>query len=647
MEQAKIPWLVTLMAIFVFTFTNLFSLFIFNHVPHINDEIAYLFQAKIFNTKHLFVSSPCAKEFFNFTHVINNGKWYSQYPPGHPLLLLLGLWLGVPWIINPIFASLSIILFYLLGEEIYTQQIGVLAAFFGMLSIWFLVISSTMMSHTTCMFFISLFLLFFFRSLKNPSAVNGLITGLSLGMAFLIRPYSALWISLPFLIIILIKSAKNLRKSIKSLLVLGGVLVLFILIILIYNKQTNGHPLLMGYTVCHGESDGIGFAKTGYTQTPHTPYLGLVNTWKYLKELNKYLFGWPLSSFFAFIPLFFFGYLNKKFRRKDLVLASGFFSLLFGHFFYWGTYILIGPRMIFESLPILLLLSARGLNKIFQVKLKLNSKFAFKVRTTAIITLSIFTIYAFSYRLPNWIWPKNTEWYYSGFANKFARVNPDIHKTLNEVCPKNSLVVFKFLYHPIEYFPAGWYGSGFLNNDPYLKADVIYALSISKDLSPLFDCYPNRTLFLYYGTLEKGILIPLKKDSEKILYEKPVNWQNQKNNSVKIISNPLDFYTIYSIYFRDFLIKLYKQNDDFKIDVPYLLEKGNQYLNMHKYKEASYCYEAALQLEKEPTIRFVYLNKLNQCYLKSGQCQEAKEILKRLKNSKQEDLYQIIPERGF
>ncbi len=39
-------------------------------------------------------------------------RWYSQYPPGHPFFLMLGLLIGAPWIINPIFAALSAILLY-------------------------------------------------------------------------------------------------------------------------------------------------------------------------------------------------------------------------------------------------------------------------------------------------------------------------------------------------------------------------------------------------------------------------------------------------------------------------------------------------------------------------------------------------------
>jgi len=81
---------VCLLAALVFLTTNLISLYVFNRTPHVHDEAAYNFQAKIFLKGRLYVPSPCAKEIFDFPHVVNNGRWYSQYPPGFPALLSIG-----------------------------------------------------------------------------------------------------------------------------------------------------------------------------------------------------------------------------------------------------------------------------------------------------------------------------------------------------------------------------------------------------------------------------------------------------------------------------------------------------------------------------------------------------------------------------
>lgn len=196
-KKANIPLPVIGAALFVFIFCNLFSFFIFEHIPHVNDEIAYLFQAKLFLSGKLYAPSPCAKEAFDFPHMINNGRWYSIYPPGYPFLLMLSLIFKVPWVLNPLLASIAILLFYLIGKEIYNQKTGLLASLLGSVSIWFLLMSSTMMSHTSSMFFYTLFLFFLFRSLKKPTLANGLAAGACFGTAFLIRPYNALFFLSP------------------------------------------------------------------------------------------------------------------------------------------------------------------------------------------------------------------------------------------------------------------------------------------------------------------------------------------------------------------------------------------------------------------------------------------------------------------
>lgn len=646
-KKEKFPWQVIACALFVFIFTNLFSFFIFDHIPHINDEVAYLFQAKIFKSGRPFAPSSCVKESFDFTHIINNGKWYSQYPPGYPLLLALGLIFGTPWLINPLLAALSIVLFYYLGTELYSRRIGILAAFLGAISIWFLVMSSSMMSHTSCMFFCTLFLLFYFRSLRNPTAINGIIAGASLGMAILIRPHPGVFFAVPFLIYFGINFLKKPKTMLKNTIGLGLSLLLCFSIMLAYNHITNGHPLKMGYEVSHGDH-GIGFGKAGYTDVEHSPFLGSSYLFNYLEELNGYLFGWPLSSLIVFLPLFFVAPPQKETRKADLLLASGFFTLFFSLYFYWGTYVLIGPRMIFESLPVIILLAARGLGdfpamlvKIFK---KMELKWANRITRAAVL---IFIMYAFLIKLPIWIWPPDTEWYYHGFDNNYARVTPRIHNRLDSLEQNNSLILMKFLYHPVRYFPNGWWGSGFLYNDPDLKNKTIYAKFEEEKLPEIFECFPNRKVFLYYGTLKQGMLIPIHLKQNQIVYEQSIPPSQASRNSIAIIDNPLGFYTLYSQEFTDFMRHIYNQSANYSIDVAWLLEKAQEAFNQTQYHQAAFYLEAAMQIEKSPVIRYPNLSRLVQCYIKTGNIQEAQIIADRIDTDEATQYYNIIPEKGF
>ena len=92
----KKEYFIAIIFIIPFILTNVCSYFIFSHVPHVQDNIDQLFHAKIFLKGHLTVPSHQYREFFDFTHNINNGKWYSEYPPGHTFILMIGLIFHVP-----------------------------------------------------------------------------------------------------------------------------------------------------------------------------------------------------------------------------------------------------------------------------------------------------------------------------------------------------------------------------------------------------------------------------------------------------------------------------------------------------------------------------------------------------------------------
>jgi len=650
-KKINIPWPVIACALSVFIFTNLFSFFIFDHIPHIQDEIDYLFQAKIFKSGRVYVPSPCAKEFFDFAHMINNGKWYSQYTPGYPFLLLIGLLIQAPWLVNPLLAAISIIIFYFLGKEIFNSSVGILASVLGAVSIWFLVMSSTMMSHTSSLCFISFFLLFVFRSLKNPSITNGLFAGLGLGMAFLIRPYNAVLLSLPFLLYYAVKIIRDLKKNLRNAAAFVLITLALLSVLLIYNQMTNGHPLRMGYLVSYGEEHSLGFGRTGYTDIPHTPFLGAFNMGESLESISNYLFGWPLSSFLAILPLLLFVKIKPDYRKKDLLLAAGFISLSVGLYFYWGTHVFIGARMYFETIPILLLLSSHGISELHRhLSLKLKKINPLNAKKILAVILVVFTAYAFFIRFPTWIWPPDNEWNYETFANNFCRVTPNINNTLKSQSLGQSVVIMKFLFYPFELEPKHWWwGSGFLYNDPQLKEKIIYAHNRDEENIDLFQCFPERKFYLYLGTLEKGMLIPLKKEANKILYGAPICSVKKGKKYIELINKPQKFYNIYSPDFEHFLDEIYESDNFFDIDVANLIELGTLYKNKRNFKKAAFYFEAALQIEKHPEIRTLVLNHLVVCYVKTGRNKEAKKIMNNIKinDPGHRKIYQIIPEKGF
>lgn len=635
-------------ALFVFILTNVLSYFIFDHIPHVHDEIGYLFQAKIFKLGRLYVSSPPAREFFNFPHIINNGQWYSQYTPGYPFLLLLGLVLGVPWILNPLLAAFSIVIFFFLGKEIFNKTVGLLASILGTISIWFLLMSSTMMSHTSCMFFLALFLLFLFRSLKNPTIANGVFAALSLGMALLIRPYTSFLVSLPFLVFYAVHQFIKIKSKTKNAVAFTLAMTLVLSILMVYNTLTNGNPLRMGYIVCYGEEVLPGFGVSGCYDFLHTPHRGVLNTGTYLKSLNTYLFGWPSSLFLVLLPFIFLGSIKPDHRKKILLLVSGFICLMVGYFFYWGTVETIGPRFYFEGIPLLILLSALGL---FEFPRFVSSKFknvsTEKINRVVIVGLIVLTAYGFFYRFPKLIWPPKPEWFYDTYADDFAGVTPRINHTLRSIPITNAVVSIKMIHSHIPFFQHGSWGSGFLYNDPELKGEIIYARELEERNGELLSAYPTRKHYVYFGTLKKGFLIPLKKAAEQISYGKSIRFFRGDRKDIELLTDPKEFFKIYSPDFKKFLEDLYAQEDLLSVDTSYLIESGHRFKSLGNYGKAAFFYEAALQLEQNPENRYDALNHLSPCYLKLGNGNDAKKIIAALRDWDNPKLFHLFPEKGF
>ena len=64
--------------------------------PFIHDEAAYLLQADIFAAGRLSAPAPPLPEFFEQYHVLVTPRLAPKYPPAHALMLVPGMWLGLP-----------------------------------------------------------------------------------------------------------------------------------------------------------------------------------------------------------------------------------------------------------------------------------------------------------------------------------------------------------------------------------------------------------------------------------------------------------------------------------------------------------------------------------------------------------------------
>jgi hypothetical protein len=436
---------------------NLAAHYVFERIPHIVDSIAQLFHAKIFVMGRLTVPSPPMPEFFELLHMINNGQWYSQFPPGHSFLLAIGVLVGAPWLINPLLASAAVVLIYLTGREMYDEITARVSAILMLLSPFVLFMAGEMMNHTSAMFFFTLFFFAFVKVFKTRRAAWSLLAGLAIGWLLCIRPYTAVALTLPPLIygaVMVLKEPRPWRNA--ALLCMGGA-SLFIALLLTYNYLTNGSPFAFGYQTLWGSSVLPGFGHAAWGE-PHTIEKGTVQTLDNLLGLQVFLFQWPVPSL---IPLALF-LLAGKWNRWDAILLASFLSLVVAYFLYWFQHWLYGPRFLFEATPALVFLTARGLKRVPEFVAKFSGRDApaglWYGRTGGVLIVCI--VLGLATNLPGLVRD------YRGYAH----VNRRVLDTVERMRLDSAVV-----------FTRSNYGSVFFANSPDLKSGVIYVRDLGEE----------------------------------------------------------------------------------------------------------------------------------------------------------------------
>lgn len=310
--------------------------------PNSGDEYAYLLSATLFTERRLAAPSPEPREFFNVNHVVNDGHFYGKYPPGWPLLLSVGVILGLPWAVNMIFGTMTIVLLW----RIALSHFGTLAAHFLMCCLIFspylIFTSSSYFSHSSCLFFIVVFIYFFYRCLDQPEATANFVgMGASAGAAFLIRPYSTIGALSPLGGYLIVRAVREGRLGSEIRLIAGSLatFAIFLFLFLGYNKLQTGHFFLQPF-LKYDPSDTLGF--TG----AHSDVLARIRT-NGVHRLMKFNRWAPMSLLFMTALICPCG---LKSVLKPRLLLLPFCGIFISHLFYWGDGVnQYGPRYMYEA----------------------------------------------------------------------------------------------------------------------------------------------------------------------------------------------------------------------------------------------------------------------------------------------------------
>lgn len=482
---------------------------VFEGIPHIEDEVAYVWQAKLAAAGELKISSPPHPKSYLVPFVVDyEGERFSKYPPGWPVILSIGIRLGLRQWVNPFLAGAAVWLTYRLGKRAFSDVVGLLAAGLTLSSPFFLMNSGSLLSHPLGLALSALFALSWLGAFGERMPAKGWLytlgAAISLGMLILTRPFTAAAVSLPFACHALVLMVRGDKSTRLRLIVLGLILAGFLGLYLLWQYVLTGEALLNPYTLWWSY-DRIGFGPGhGHTPEGHTLEKAYLNTKFSLKAGASDLFGWGRYSW-IFLP---FGLWAVRRNFKALLLSSVFLSLVVAYMAYWIGSWLFGPRYFYEGLFCLTLLSGAGIAWLAGWPVNPGEVWVKPARRPPEGKASGWRPFQ------GWTWPMVRPWLVIGGLTVLLSINLAYYLPIRLEGMRGLYGIEGADLQPFlqaetqQYAPAlivvhadRWMGYGaFLDlEDPFLSTPFIFAWNIGPETdSELAQDFPEREVYHYY-----------------------------------------------------------------------------------------------------------------------------------------------------
>ncbi len=490
----KAEWIALFISLAGIAAAYLVAVRVFEAVPHVEDEMAYVWQANVLAHGQMTAPTPPQPRSMYVPFVVDaNGHRSAKYPPGWPMVLALGVLLGIRTWVNPLLGGLAVWLTFRLGQKICNSATGLLAALLTVSSPFYLILSGSLDSNSWSLVLSIIFVLAWLDTFHLggradpdsqkilPSWLTVSVAGLSLGLLILTRPLTALGVSLPFLIHGLILLWRGNVADRWHVLAIGAATLVVGSLFLLWQFAVTGSPFTDPYTLWWS-FDRIGFGPgIGLEPGGHTLQLGILNARLMLTDLNQDLFGWSGYSW-IFLPFGLWALYKKRAAWLTMVV---FVCLVICYVFYWASVVRYGPRYYYEGLYGLTMASAAG---ILWLAGSLKAQGWQRLRIFLVgAVLAVLVIYNLAANLP-----ARFRQLYGLYDVHSAQLSPFLTPQARAKTPALVIVHTQKIW--TEY-------AGLLElEDPWLTSPFIFAWSNNGSISDaaLAALYPGRQTIYYY-----------------------------------------------------------------------------------------------------------------------------------------------------
>ena len=470
---------------------------VFERMAHLEDEMAYVWEAEVIARGHLTLPTPPHPKSFLVPFVVDyQGQRFGKYPLGWPLLLAVGVRFGLRFLVNPLLAGVGVWLTYRLGKHIFSEVVGLLAAGLTLTSPFFLMNSGSLLSHPLGLALSAGFALSWLNAFGNKRAsktwLNASLAGVSLGFLAITRPLTAIGVGLPFAvhgIILLIRGNKETRLQ---LFALGGIAITLGSIQLLWQYIATGDPFYNLYTLWW-EYDKVGFGKGyGVLQEGHSLHQAIKNTRQTLERGFPDIFGWWKLSW-IFLPFGLVAIIKNRARQIDATLISSVFPVLvLIYMAYWIGAFLFGPRYYYEGLYSLTILSAAGIAWLGELPYRPGEHWVAKKGWNRVRTIGVFILLIglVGYNLFFYTPPR-----LAGMYGLYGVSRSHMEPFMTEEALANSPALV--IVHPQDKWVE--YGTLVELSSPFLDSPFIFVYSRGPRVDQqLAKSFPERNVFHYY-----------------------------------------------------------------------------------------------------------------------------------------------------
>jgi dolichyl-phosphate-mannose-protein mannosyltransferase len=327
----------------------------FQGIPHAAEETGLLFQAKIFSAGKIKMPAPAHYDSFHYMSVfVQDGYWYGRYPFGFSVVLAGGLLMSMSWLINPIIGALNILVLIAIGAKMFDRPTGLLAGFLLLLSPFHLTMSSTIMSHPSCLLLLSLYFLLLWDTADNAGLKKRLLkAGLVWALAFNFRPFDSIIFAIAVMFALVFYQGKLNRVSIGPFKYLLITMACGPLIYVFYILMRTGSFMIIDFSHIFPYSINGPRSMGSFADS----FSGL---FKNLLVLNRDLYGWPFSSLLIMLIPF----IKRRISRIDICLMIIIVIYTVCTVIFGIRQLTYGAESFYVILPFMILLTVRGLREL-------------------------------------------------------------------------------------------------------------------------------------------------------------------------------------------------------------------------------------------------------------------------------------------